>query len=233
MWAQCLKCGKHKPFWAMKKNRRHLLVIDARCKQCDKEHSARYRKENPTKVARYWRQHLIGECKWSKEKAAQLTHDVDKPKKQNGYLSVVCTYCGRRIIPSDQKVRDRIKAINGTLDGEHRFYCSEPCKASCPIFWRQKYYKGQTNRANTREVNPELRQMALERDNYTCQSCGVMLDDKPLAAHHIVPVKADPTYEADLDNVVTLCHGRGSCHNEAHKKGWCKTGQLARLCNDN
>jgi transposase len=65
----------------------------------------------------------------------------------------------------------------------------------------------------------EQRSKARERDNYTCQSCGIKESEyeKELAVHHITRMRDFKTesgfdYEQanDLDNLVTLC---SSCHS--------------------
>jgi len=48
---------------------------------------------------------------------------------------------------------------------ESRFYCSESCKQECSIYNRRKWPKG-FKIATSREVQPELRQIVLKRDNY-------------------------------------------------------------------
>lgn len=58
------------------------------------------------------------------------------------------------------------------------------------------------------------RDMARERDDYTCQDCGITDEeyhnDIQLDVHHI---DRDP-HNHDLDNLVTLCR---SCHMQRHK----------------
>lgn len=65
--------------------------------------------------------------------------------------------------------------------------------------------------------NEELRESIRERDNRTCQRCGVKghnLRNK-LSVHHITPVSELPEQEAnDPDNLVALCP---SCH---HRIEW-------------
>ena len=71
-----------------------------------------------------------------------------------------------------------------------------------------------------REVQPELRSMVLERDNYECQKCG---NTEGLQCHHIYPVNIEPLLSADIDNCMTLCT---ICHKEVHKKDGCRYPQL-------
>lgn len=65
----------------------------------------------------------------------------------------------------------------------------------------------------------EQRSKARERDNYTCQGCGIKESEyeKELSVHHIIPLRDFKTednfnYEQanDLSNLVTLC---SSCHS--------------------
>lgn len=57
-----------------------------------------------------------------------------------------------------------------------------------------------------------LRTKTMKRDGYKCLWCS---SDEKLETHHIIPVKANPTLELDLDNILTLCH---KCHLKVRKK---------------
>jgi len=54
----------------------------------------------------------------------------------------------------------------------------------------------------------EARIKCLERDNYTCQKCGVK---KQLCAHHIIPY--GKVIDDTIENLITLCE---SCHMKIH-----------------
>jgi 5-methylcytosine-specific restriction endonuclease McrA len=88
-------------------------------------------------------------------------------------------------------------------------YCSDGCKSECPIYNQSKWPKG-FKKATSREVQPQLRQMVLERDNYECQKCGSEL---ALHCHHIYPLNESPITSADMDECITLCL---TCHEEVH-----------------
>jgi 5-methylcytosine-specific restriction endonuclease McrA len=75
----------------------------------------------------------------------------------------------------------------------------------------------------TREIQPELRNMVLERDNNQCVKCG---NKENLQCHHILPAATDPIESADMDNCITLCK---DCHKEVHQQDGCRYGQL-RIC---
>ena len=134
-------------------------------------------------------------------------------------LEVRCVYCGKWFIPKLHTVIDRIRSINSIGFGEHRFYCSEKCKTECSIY-NQQYYPKEYKPATSREVQPELRQMRFELDNYTCQRCNKHQDELEtgLHCHHIEGIRWEPLESADLDKVITLCK---DCHKEVHRIEGC------------
>ena len=137
----------------------------------------------------------------------------------NGVLLVKCKYCNKWFSPTNSEADSYIR--NG-----FSLYCSNGCKKSCPTYGVVKYEKG--FRQNTsREVQPELRKLVLERDNWTCQKCGANKNNDitvTLHCHHIDPVKNNPIESADMDNCVTLCK---ACHKEVHKQKGCRYSDLA------
>jgi len=153
--------------------------------------------------------------------AKQLTIEekVERYKKDKNILIVMCNKCKKRFIPDINNVRNRVRSIKGTSTGECRLYCSEECKSECSVFNRSKYPKG-FKPSPSREVQPELRQMRFEIDNYTCQKCGKHQDDleEGLHCHHLEGIRWEPIESADVDKVITLCK---SCHEEVHRKEGC------------
>lgn len=133
----------------------------------------------------------------------------------NGKLIVVCAYCGKLYAPTKAQVSGRICAINGSISGEHRFYCSKLCKTSCPTYKQVKYYRFQKI-GYTREVPTEFRHMALLDRNYTCENCGS--DESGLHVHHINGYTESPMEMADLSNIKVLC---ASCHKAIHSTPGC------------
>jgi len=138
-------------------------------------------------------------------------------------IEVKCAYCGRWHTPSNQ-------TMNATLSGSRnqnfdlKFYCSAECKQECPIFRQQKYPKG-FKKASSREVDPHLRQMCLERDEWECQKCGAT---ESLHSHHIEGAVQNKMISNDLDNVITLCK---ACHKEVHQQEGCQYHELQ--CKEN
>lgn len=58
--------------------------------------------------------------------------------------------------------------------------------------------------------NPKWRELVLEKDNHTCQCCGLT---KKLEAHHIYGYKLHSQYREDSNNGITLCK---YCHQRYH-----------------
>jgi hypothetical protein len=133
-------------------------------------------------------------------------------------LEVKCAYCGKWFAPARFQITNRIRALDN-FGSESRLYCSENCKKECPIYNQKLYPKGFKS-ATSREVQPELRQMCFERDNYTCQKCGKTKNelDVGLHCHHVEGIRWEPLESADLDKVITFCK---TCHKEVHKQPDC------------
>lgn len=138
-----------------------------------------------------------------------------RKNKYKGIIEVKCTYCGKWYIPSMNSVIKRIQSINGERNGEGRFYCSEECKKECSIYNTHKYPKG-FRQASSREVQPELRRLVFEKDNWTCQKCN---SKKSLHCHHIEGIRWEPLESTDIDKCVTYCK---DCHKEVHLIEGCK-----------
>ena len=140
-------------------------------------------------------------------------------KKDKNILEVRCAYCGNWFIPSITQVYERVRTLNGKQSGDQRFYCLDRCKQECPIYNQKKYPKG-FKLVTSREVQPELRQLRFEIDNYTCQRCKKYQGelDVALHCHHIEGIRWEALESADLDKVITLCK---TCHIEVHKIEGC------------
>lgn len=147
---------------------------------------------------------------------------VRKAVDNSMLLETRCAYCGKWFKPTSMYVNARINCLEGKGAGECRLYCSEGCKTACPIYNQVLWPKGFKD-ATSREVQPELRQLVLERDDYTCQKCGKIIEDVELHCHHIDPVANNPIESADVDNCVTFCI---NCHKEVHKQSGCKYHEL-------
>ena len=151
---------------------------------------------------------------------------VRRDPDDKSVLQVKCIYCGRWMIPTISGVNNRMQILKGSefLRGEHRFYCSDRCKSSCPIYGKspEQLMKADAVRAGrdpwwemVREVQPELRQMVFERDDWTCVKCG---SNEQLHCHHMEGIRWEPLESADMDRCMTVCK---DCHNEIHQQPDC------------
>lgn len=140
----------------------------------------------------------------------------------NNTLITKCDYCGKSFEPTTKQLKDRHINVNKKGSDNSRFYCSSQCKQECPIFSKSASTLMKEDGINSgkltwkeynREVQPELRQLVFERDNWTCQKCGQY--GGSLHCHHIDPVSQNPIESADIDNCITLCK---NCHQIIHKK---------------
>jgi len=136
----------------------------------------------------------------------------NNPRWNGGKLELGCDVCG-----------ERFERYPSNVSGEATL-CSNDCRQE----WLSEEFtgeghpnwKGGGNGAYGKGWN-EVRQKALERDDYECQICGkskVEIGRNP-DVHHIVPVRvfatADGYEKADahfLENVVSLCI---DCHRKA------------------
>lgn len=137
---------------------------------------------------------------------------------------IKCVYCGKWTTPTNQEYANRKRSINSIHDGGSCFiYCSEQCKIACPTYGQQKYPKG-FKVATSREVDPLIRQMCFEYDNYTCQKC-YKKNDIQLHCHHINGAVKEPLLSNDIDNVITLCK---ECHEQVHQEDGCSYNDYRR-----
>lgn len=147
---------------------------------------------------------------------------IDKIRKSqidSNLAEVKCAYCGKWYHPTNGDVSSRLKSINSTSPS-NTFYCSDECKISCPVFGKALYPKG-FKKGTSREVTPFARQLCFERDEWTCQKCGVT--DKSLHCHHVKSYIQNKILSNDIENMITLCV---DCHKEMHKRKCCRYQEL-------
>ena len=142
-------------------------------------------------------------------------------------FKVLCTYCGQAFIPTLDQVIVRSYYLKGLGRPEGRFYCGNTCKAACPIFGQQKFPKGhnKTLEATSREVQRELRQLVLARDEWICQygACGKTVHDAELHCHHFEGINLNPIESADMDMCITFCKKH---HLKVHDQKDCRYFEL-------
>ena len=158
-------------------------------------------------------------------KEISFCEEIRRDPNNKELLQVRCTEvnCRKWFNPTNLEVANRIKCLKSLHSGETRFYCSEECKQVCNIFGRSLYPKGFKSDYN-REVQSELRELVLERDNYECQKCGFSHSKgKGLECHHFDGINYEPLLSADIDECITFCK---KCHKEAHSEDGCKFNDL-------
>ncbi|MBF0233474.1 MAG: HNH endonuclease [Desulfamplus sp.] len=149
--------------------------------------------------------------------------DVRVDPKDSKLGQVKCTYCGKWINIKYTNAKARIYSCENINVGESRIYCEgDQCREACPTYKQQFYPKG-FKPNSSREVDPLIRQMCMDRDNYQCQKCDATGEGVTLHAHHIQPYAQNKILGNDVDNVITLCK---QCHNEIHLQDGCKYHEL-------
>lgn len=202
------------------------------------EKARQYRKDKPEQVAESKKKYYDNNTEqiakrdklFLKTKAPFKTYfeqleQFEEIRQCSGNLELLeakCAYCGKWMFPTRLQVKNRIIAINTISSGEQRFYCSENCRLSCPIFNQVLWPRG-FKKATSREVVPLLRQLVLERDDYTCQKCGATTETAQLHVHHEKSYTLNKIMANDPDNCITLCK---ECHKEIHLQEGCKYTDL-------
>jgi 5-methylcytosine-specific restriction endonuclease McrA len=69
----------------------------------------------------------------------------------------------------------------------------------------------QALRTKTKAEFKANRKLALERDHYRCQECGIFAFDAEM--HHLVPF--NKSHDNSVSNLITLCH---KCHLKVHNR---------------
>ena len=233
----CSVCKKIKSTDDFYKDKRSRDGFQCRCKQCHNQ----YNKDNKLKIAKRTKQYqknnrdniLIWKKDYRHNNKDKLKQKQDVYNKSNAKfnswdnkltidesprlsddgisLVVKCRYCGKYHIPTNLSVMVRVQSLNNSKS-ENGLYCSQGCKDACPIYNQVKYPKGY-KKGTSREVQPQLRQLVLERDNYTCQECGINNDTVELHCHHIYPLNESPITSVDIDECITYCK---DCHKLKH-----------------
>jgi len=112
---------------------------------------------------------------------------------------LICRHCGQEFNVHPHKVRA----------GKAK-YCSLNC-----------YNVARTNPDRSEQIKQRLtreykdwKRAVLERDDFTCQECGLTgAEGAILTAHHIKSFKDNPDIRIDLDNGIALCR---NCHHKIH-----------------
>lgn len=191
-------------------------------KERDLAKAAEYREKNIEVIKKQNRKNAISNAVYLDNFDRLTVEESPRLSKDGRSLEVRCRYCGKYFIPTKRAVSSRIRSLEGKTKWEGSLYCSNGCKQACPIYGKHKYPRGY-KKATSREVQPQLRQMVLERDNWECQKCGKTVEEVELHCHHILPINEAPIESADVDNCITLCK---ECHKLSHKLPDCDYNSL-------
>ena len=140
-------------------------------------------------------------------------------------LTVECAGCNGMFIPKCTNVVHRIRFLEEKETCESRFYCSDKCKAVCPIFGQHKYPKGYKSTFEyTKNEYKVWRSEVISRANDRCEYCGEYATE----AHHIRPKKLEPFFALDPDYGLACCE---ECHYKYGHRDECNTAVISNtLC---
>jgi len=154
------------------------------------------------------RRHCSRECK-GKTHSKEFSGDSHPRWKPDTHTTKECEYCG-----------DEFEIARCELENEDK-NAGRFCSHECHDEWRSENWVGENNPlykgGDTYYGENWLRQSrkVRERDNHTCQVCGLDGDDyyRQLSVHHITPLRDfdEPEDANDLDNLITLC---AACHQK-------------------
>jgi hypothetical protein len=186
-----------------------------------------YREKHKNSITINRRQYKAANAKYEAFKDKLTVDEAPKLASDGISLEVKCRYCGKYFIPNNVEIIRRVSALNGDTGRENSLYCSDNCKSACPVFKQINWPKG-FKPSSSREVNPLVRQLCFERDEWACQICGATQEDDQLHCHHLEGVAKNPRLGNDVTNTITLCK---TCHKQVHKLPGC--GYTELRCNKN
>lgn len=169
------------------------------CIICGEEFSVAKNREN---TAKYCSKKCLGKANGRRGKLIL--------KKQ---ILVQCSNCGTEF----EKKPSTYRSLN---------FCSIKCMGE--FYSRNQLFSGENsgtwNGGDVSYYGPNWlsqRRLARERDQYTCQDCGITEEQfgKELSVHHIVPFrkfKGNWEKANQLENLITLCEH--PCHRKRHSK---------------
>jgi len=180
-----------------------------------------YDKKIPREIKlRRKKKHREGKAIYKTFKDALSIDEKPRLVKNGKYLEVKCKFCRKYFTPTYAEASRRVTALNSTTGEENNLYCSEECKAACPIYRSQ----GNIPSVSFREAVPqELRDEILQRNDGMCEMCGENLSE---IIHHEKPVATHPHLQLDKDNLWGVCK---NCHyNICHQLEGCTLPELRK-----
>lgn len=244
----CMTCGKEFSMYPSQKGKKYcsmecrlkrttdekgkkIASVNRLCEMCGKSFVVKY----PSDKRRYCsrkcaslRLKLNGYGYDAAFKRLSWIEDIRRDPKDKRVAQFRCYTCKEWFTPTRGQVSDRIKAIERENPrGELHLYCSDACKNSCSIYKRVSHFSFEDKDTRNEVLDPQIRQIALDRDNHQCQKCGSLED---LEVHHIEGVAREPMLANDIDNLLTVCH---NCHKEIHFQIGCTYHDYQRASCEN
>ena len=153
--------------------------------------------------------------------AGRLTVDEKPIADENGFLMVQDYFSKEYFYPTMMQIQNRIRALDGKINGEFHLYKNETTRQLCPIY--RSHYDKRTRKTKIKyQIDKYWRETVIERANGHCERCGEASD--VLHAHHIIPKGVCGMLEEDFDNGMALCP---ECHKEVHSTDGCRLHELA------
>jgi len=206
------ECGCNNPVTNLKNTylHGHYIRVNPKIKEVVKSKIYREKMSKATSGSKNGNYKGIGKmaCYNTYSDRLLICEKVRRDFSNTNLMNVKCVYCGKWFTPTRVQVVNRIYALDSVDHGEQRLYCCKECKNLCPIYRQYKYPSDFKTRST--EVDPQLRQMVFERDNWECQKCN---NKESLECHHIDPIAKEPMFANDIDSCITLCT---DCHKEIH-----------------
>jgi hypothetical protein len=241
----CVFCGQPQLKENFNKRKDSKDGLFSWCKSCLKIHNKKYKSTHREQIRKqeneaYYKNENIKNC--HKEYRNRLANYDQFNERLSKYeetrqdplnpelLQVKCMHCKSWFTPRTIDCQNRLLCINSEFkNGESRFYCSDGCKKSCPIFWTITKERTKNNKVNRdknleRPIQKELREIVLERDEYACVKCGASGLGVKLICHHIDSVSQNPIESADVDNCITVCQ---NCDKRIHSQPGCRPYELS------
>ncbi|MDD4469492.1 MAG: HNH endonuclease [Acholeplasmataceae bacterium] len=188
-WMSENRIGKNNPTWIEK--------VKTHCKFCGKEFNVSQRRRKFC-TKKCYMEYLSQQ---SGENSPRWTDKVLK----------ICKWCGKEFY-----VKQSMDKKNGGK------FCSQECYGAWRIGrftkenspnWKHELSDEDRTKSRDYEEYRKWRIDVLERDNYTCQDCGIR--GGVLEVHHIVGFARNKELRVTVSNGITLCK---KCHKMRHRK---------------
>lgn len=216
------RCGDENPFYGKRHTQKSRMKMSESRKGQTPWNKGKKGSESPSWKGGYSSRNIPLYDTYNKK--LLYTDKTRRNKNDKNILEVKCSLCKKYFIPTLISVINRIAAINGIQGGEHKFYCSDECKMTCPVYKKRIYQENFPKKINN--INSEdykvFRDYVLKRDNHTCQYCGKLAEH----VHHERPQKLEPFFALDPDLAWSVCK---ECHYKYGHKDECSTGNLANM----